>query len=114
MYVKANCPKIFKSKIEACPVNADYYRLSNVAFHLQAIQLQTLVVSQTSFPSFCLSPSENALLFDLNLSKHPFLGQVVYLDLQLLHRTLLEHTHFFLCPLLRGHRRDVLSKLAMA
>ena len=43
--------------------------------------LQTLVAvesesCQTSFPSFCSPPSEVAVLFDLNLNRRPFLGQV--------------------------------------
>ena len=62
--------------------------LRQVAFHLRPILLQTLVVidsesCQTSFPSFCASPSEVAVLFYSNLSRRPFLGQVVDLDLLL-------------------------------
>ena len=59
--------------------------LSNIAFHLQSIWLQTLVAIDsesrlTSFPRFCAPPSEVAGLFDLNLSRLPFLRQVVDLD----------------------------------
>ena len=62
--------------------------LSNIAFHLRPIWLQTLVeidseLCQRSFPSFCAPPSEVAVLFDSNLSRRPFLGQVVDLDLLL-------------------------------
>ena len=57
--------------------------LSNIAFHLQLIWLQTLVAidsesRQTSFQSFCAQPSEVAVLFDWNLSRRPFLGQVAF------------------------------------
>ena len=60
--------------------------LSNIAFHLRLIWLQTLVAIDsesrlTLFPSFCVPPSEVAVLFDLNLSRRPFLGPVVDLDL---------------------------------
>ena len=67
--------------------------LSNTAFHVLLIRLQFLVVikselCQTSFPSFCQCalPSEVAVLsvlFYLNLSRLPFLRQVVNLDLLL-------------------------------
>ena len=82
--------KIFKLKIEAHPVNDGHY-ISNIKFHLLLIWLQTLVAIYsesrltrlTSFPSFCAQPSEVAALFNLNLSRCPFLGQVVDLDLLL-------------------------------
>ena len=59
--------------------------LSNIAFHLRPIWLQTLVAIDsesclTSFPRFCAPPSEVAVLFDSNLSRRPFFGQVVDLD----------------------------------
>ena len=62
--------------------------LSNIAFHLRPIWLQTLVAIDselrlTLFPSFCAPPSEVTALFDSNLSRRPFLGQVVDLDLVL-------------------------------
>ena len=76
--------------------------LSNIAFHLRSIWLQTLVAidsesRQTSFPSFCAPPSEVAVLFNLNLSRLPFLGQVVDLDLLLCTRFDSEHAVLFLC-----------------
>ena len=57
-------------------------------FHLRPSLLQTLVAIDsesclTSFSSFCAPPSEVAVLFDSNLSRRPFLGQVVNLDLLL-------------------------------
>ena len=60
--------------------------LWNIAFHLQPIWLQTLVAINselrlTSFPSFCVQPSEVPALFNLNLSRRPFLRQVVNTDL---------------------------------
>ena len=54
----------------------------------------------TSFPSFCKPPSEVAVLFDLNLSRCPFLGQVVDLDLLLCTVYKLEHAVLFLCHIL--------------
>ena len=67
--------------------------LSNIAFDLRLIWLRTLVAidsesCQRSFPSFCAPPSEVAVLFDRNLSRLPFLGQFVDLDLLHLHRIL--------------------------
>ena len=63
-------------------------RLLNIAFHLQPIWLQNLVAIDlesrlTLLPSFSVLPSEFAVLFNLNLSRLPFLGQVVNLDLLL-------------------------------
>ena len=81
--------KIFKSKIEASPVNTGLTTwLSNIAFYLRPIWLQTLVAIDsesrlTLFPSVCASPSEVAELFYLKLIRRPFLGQVVDLDLLL-------------------------------
>ena len=74
---------------------------SNIAFHLRQIWLQTLVAidsesCQTSFPSFCAPPSEVAVLFDSNLSRRPFLGQVVDLDLLLCTGFDSEHVVLFL------------------
>ena len=94
--------KIFKLKIEACPVNAGTTWLSNIAFHLRPIWLQTLAVINsesrlTSFPSFCAPPSEVAALFDSNLSRRPFHGQVVDLDLLLCTGFNSEHVVLFLC-----------------
>ena len=75
---------------------------SNITFHLRQIWLQTLVViysesRQTSFQSFCAQPSEVAVLFYSNLSKRPFLGQVVDLDLLLCTGLNLESAVLFLC-----------------
>ena len=60
--------------------------LSNITFHLLQIWLQTLVAIDsesrlTSFPSFCAPPSEVTVLFNSNLNRRPFLGQVVDSDL---------------------------------
>ena len=68
------------------------------------IWLQTLVAinsesCQRSSPSFpvCAPPSEVAVLFDWNLSRHPFQGQVqvVYLGLLLCTGFDLEHPDLF-------------------
>ena len=76
--------------------------LSNIAFHLRPIWLQTLVAIDsesclTSFSRFCAPPSEVAVLFDSNLSRRPFLGQVVDLDLLLCTGFDSEHVVLFLC-----------------
>ena len=87
-------------------VNAGHYMASNIAFHLRPIWLQTLVAIDpesrlTSFPSFCrvfcAPPSEVAALFDSNLSRRPFLGQVVDSDLLLCTGFDSEHAVLFLC-----------------
>ena len=62
--------------------------VSNIAFHLRLIWLQSLVAIDsesrlTSFQGFYAPPSEVAVLFDSNLSRLPFLGQVINLDLLL-------------------------------
>ena len=62
--------------------------LSNITFHLLLIWLQTVIVIDsesrlTLFPSFCMQASEVAALFNLSLSRLPFLRQVVDLDLLL-------------------------------
>ena len=76
--------------------------LSNIAFFLRLIWLQTLVAIDsesrlTLFPSFCALPSEVAALFDSNLSRLPFLGQVVDTDLLLCTGFDSEHVVLFLC-----------------
>ena len=65
-----------------------YPFLGQVTFHLLPIGLRTLVtidseLCQTSFPSICAPPFEIAVLFNLNLSRRPFLRQVIDLDLLL-------------------------------
>ena len=86
--------------------------LSNIAFHLQQIWLQTLIAIDsesrlTSFTSFCLPPSEVAALFDSNLSRRPFFRQVrtvVDKDLLLCTGFNSEHAVLFLCHIF-AHRR---------
>ena len=75
--------------------------LSSIAFHLQPIWLQTLVAIHSQLlltlsPSFCTPPLEVAVQFDLNLSRGPFLGQVVQLDLLLCTGINQEHAVSFL------------------
>ena len=90
--------------------------LSNIAFHWR---LQTLVVIDsesrlTSFPSFCAPPSEVAVLFDSNLSRRPFLRQVV--DLDLLHWTGLdpEHAVLFQCHICTQRDQWLIERLSEA
>ena len=91
--------KIFKLKIKARPVTT---WLSNITFHLLLIGLQAVVAinsesCQTSFPSFCTPPSEVSVLCNLNVSRHPFLRQVVDLDLLLCTGFDWEHAVLFVC-----------------
>ena len=56
--------------------------LSNIAFHLQLFWLQTLIATvsescQRLISHFCMQPSEVAVLFYWNLSRFPFLTQVM-------------------------------------
>ena len=90
--------RLLKSKFGACLANT---WLSNTGFNLLQIWLQILVVIYseshlTQFPSFCMLPSEVAVLFYLNLSRCPFLGQVADLDLLLCTGFNLEHAVLFL------------------
>ena len=76
--------------------------LPNIAFLLQPIWLQTLVAIHsdlclTSFPSFCAPPSEVTALFNLNLSRLPFLWQVLDTDLLLCTVFDLEHAVKLFC-----------------
>ena len=79
--------------------------LSNIAFHLLSIWLQTLgtIDSEsrlTLFSNLCEQLSEVAVLFKSNLSRRPFLRQVVDLDLLLWTGFYLEHAVLFLCHFL--------------
>ena len=113
--------KIFKSKIEARPVsvNAGHYnyyiafkhRISSSFCHLRPIWMQTLDVIDselrlTSFSSFCAPPSEVAALFNSNLSRRPFLGQVVDTDLLLCTGFDSEHAVLFLCHIFAQRRMN--------
>ena len=98
--------KFFKLKIEACSVNAGPLlvttQLSNIIFHLQPIWLQTLIAIDsesrlTLFPSFCAQPSEVAVLFYSNLTRSPFLRQVINLGLLLCTGFDSEHAVLFVC-----------------
>ena len=76
---------------------------SNISFLLQPIWLQTLVAinkesGQTKFSSFSSAqPSDVLVLFDSNLSRYPFLRQVVNLDLLLCTELDSEHVNMLLC-----------------
>ena len=52
---------------------------------------------QTLFLKFCAQPSEVTVLFDSDLSRGPFLGYVIDLDLLLCIGINLEHPVLFLC-----------------
>ena len=76
--------------------------LSNIAYRLLPIWLQTLVAIDsksrpTQFPSFCAQPSEVAALFYSNLSRRPSLGEVVDTDLLLCTGFDQEHAVLFQC-----------------
>ena len=85
-----------KSKLVLSTLDTTWLSNITVTFHLLPIWLQTLVAINsesrlTLFPSFCSLPSEVAELFNLNLNRRPFLGQVVNLDLLLCTGFDLEH-----------------------
>ena len=76
--------KIFSSKIKAHLFTT---WLSNIALHLLQIWLQTVVSidsesCQRLFSSFCKQPSGVAVLFNSNLSRRPFLGNVFDVSIQ--------------------------------
>ena len=81
--------------------------LSNIAFHYDRFGCKVLVAidsesSQTWFPSFCTLPSQVAVLrlFDSNLHRRPFLGQVVDSDPLLCTGLDWEHAVLVLSPTL--------------
>ena len=85
--------------------------LSNIALHLRLIWLQILVVIDselclTSFPGFCAPRSKVAALFDSNLSRRPFLGQVVDTDLLLCTGFESEYAVLFLCHFFAQRRMN--------
>ena len=95
--------KIFKSKIEACPVNAGHYmafkhRISfatDLAANLGCYRFR--ITPDIVSKHFCAPPSEVAALFNSNLSRRPFLGQAFDLDLLLCTGFHSEHSVLFLC-----------------
>ena len=66
-----------KLKLVQSTVNAGHYMTFKHISHLICDRSESRL---TSFPSFCAPPSEVAVLFDSNLSRRPFFGQVVNLD----------------------------------
>ena len=95
-----SAPKQCKSDVHV----RSLYTVFKHCIHLQPIWLQILVAidsesSQTSSQSLCAPTSEVDVLFYLNLSSRPFLGQVVDLDLLLCTRFDLEHADLSLCPI---------------
>ena len=85
------------------------YFKHHISFGL--IWLQTLVVINselclTLFPSFCAQPSEVSVLLDSNLSRCPFLRQVVDTDLLLCSGFNLEHAVLFLCHIFAQRRMN--------
>ena len=94
--------KICKSKIEARPQRWSLHRFQILHYICGRFGCKTLVAIDseshlTSFPSFCAPPSEVAVLFYLNLSRRPFLGQVVDFDLLLCTGFDSEHAVIFVC-----------------
>ena len=87
---------------------------SNIAFHLRLIWLRTLIVidsepCQRLFPTFCAQPSEKSVLFDWNLSRRPFLGQLINLDLLLNTGLDLKHADLFLCLIFYSKKHELLK-----
>ena len=94
--------KIFKSKIKACPVNAGHYMAfkHHISFAIDLAAnfgCDLFRFTPDIFPSFCEPPSEVAALFNSNLSRRPFLRQVVDSDLLLCTGFDSEHAGLFLC-----------------
>ena len=102
MFTKADCSKKSSNqKLKLVLSMLVTTLLSNIAFHLQPIWLQTLIAIDseshlTLFPSICAQLSEVVALFDWNMSRRPFLGQVVDSDLLLFTGFNLEHAVLFL------------------
>ena len=76
--------------------------LGQVTFHLRPIWLQTLVAInsesyQTSCPIFSAPLCQVAVLFNSNLSRRPYFGQVIDLDLLLCTGFNSKHAVLFLC-----------------
>ena len=61
------------------------------------LRLQSIQNHHRLFPSLCTLTSEVSVLFDWNLSRLPFLRQVVNLDLLLCAGFNSEHADLFLC-----------------
>ena len=99
MFTKADCQK----NLHVENRSSSFQHWSLHCFQTShCIWLQTLVAIDSesrlkSFPSFCVPPSEVAVLFYSNLSRRPFLGQVVDLDLMLCTGFNSEHAVLFLC-----------------
>ena len=92
----------FKSKIEACPVNAGHYMASkhHISFVIDLAAnfgCNQFRITPGIVFKLCALPSEVAVLFDSNLSRRPFLRQVVDLDLLLCTGFDSEHAVLFLC-----------------
>ena len=68
--------KMFKSKLEACQVNTGLQRFA--LFWLQTLVAVNSESCQRLFPSFCSLPYDVAVLFNWNLSRGPFPGQVIH------------------------------------
>ena len=88
------CSKIFKSKIEACLVNPGHYIAFKhctifatdlaAKFECNRFRIMPDIVSKLLRGGWqCAPQSEVTARFDSNLSRRPFLGQVVNLDLLL-------------------------------
>ena len=80
--------KIFKSKIEARPVNAGHYMAfkHSISFAIDLAAnfgCNRFRITPDIVSKLCAPLSEVAVLFDSNLSRRPFLGHVFDLDLLL-------------------------------
>ena len=80
--------KIFKLKIETCPVKAGHYmafkhHISFATYMAANFGCNQFRITPDIVPKLLLQPSEVAVLLDSNLSRRPFLGQVI-IELDLL------------------------------
>ena len=99
--------KLFKSKIEARPFQAgiqdDLHGSQPSRFICSGYQfgckLWLPTIQNHAIDCFqAFAHRRHSHLFAWNLSRHPFLGQVVFLDLLLCAEFYSEHSDLFLCP----------------
>ena len=92
--------KNFELKIEACLVHVDLYVAFRHCFSYEKGLAANFGCNQFRImpdPEIFERPSEMAVLFTWNLSRHPFLRQVVDIDLLLGTGLNFEHVDLFLC-----------------
>ena len=102
VYIGRQLKKSSNWKFEDCPVKAGHniplkHHISFVTDLAANFGCYWFRITPDTFPSFCAPQSKVTVLFNMNLSKGPFLGQVIDLDLQLCTGFDSEHAVLFLC-----------------